>query len=486
MSVIGVSWARVLGLLGKLAAVVVAVAAPALGVWLASSLAAYRNGSQWGSALIGLALFPLLPLAWEAFAAWRRSRRPPRLRVLTFFDRLVVRTLAVNLVFLGAALWALPEQAFRALSTRGDWMLDGRDGGTANRVRAHLFATADVLEGLYTAARDNPYDRDEDDAPAPGGDEPAPDGDGTSPAATRPPDGDGDGDGDGDPAAPPHAAWPVEPRPHALAAAVPAGAQTDAAAVARWIAEREPDPFLRVKALHDYVVARLTYDHPAVLTGDIPPQDAATVFGRRTAVCAGYAQLLEAMGAAAGVEIAYVVGDSRRDEEDVDGVGHAWNAAHIGDRWYLVDATWDDAEDTYRTDYLFTPPELFSLDHLPDAERWQLRDRPLSRGDFMRQPMLEPRFYQHGLELRQPTRSQVTVGDRVDIVLGNPREVFVTARAEPLAGGGDVVRCDVRPGATVRITCDLPEPGRYRVILFAALEEYGVYPGVGRIQVNRR
>jgi len=50
------------------------VLTPLFGFWLASSLAAYKNASQWLALLGGLALFPLLPVGWEAFAAWRRTK----------------------------------------------------------------------------------------------------------------------------------------------------------------------------------------------------------------------------------------------------------------------------------------------------------------------------------------------------------------------------------------------------------------------------
>ena len=103
-----------------------------------------------------------------------------------------------------------------------------------------------------------------------------------------------------------------------------------------------------------------------------PPQDAQTVFTRRTAACAGYAELLVALGKALGLEIRYVHGDARTPGGRETGEGHAWNIAKLDGREYLVDATWDAGSidgDTfkkdYRTDYYLTPPEIFSIDHFP-------------------------------------------------------------------------------------------------------------------------
>ena len=73
---------------------------PALGVWVGSSLAAYLNGPVWLACLAGLLLFPLLPLAWETHARWRRAKEGGRSAFFTTWDRIVFRTVAVNLVTL--------------------------------------------------------------------------------------------------------------------------------------------------------------------------------------------------------------------------------------------------------------------------------------------------------------------------------------------------------------------------------------------------
>ena len=85
--------------------VLVVVVVPALGVWMASSLAAYRNGPVWLALASGLLLFPVLPVAWEARARRRRMRdgREPS-RTFTAWDRVVLRTLVVNVAFMAALL----------------------------------------------------------------------------------------------------------------------------------------------------------------------------------------------------------------------------------------------------------------------------------------------------------------------------------------------------------------------------------------------
>src|SRR3954469_23259598 len=121
------------------------IVTPLFGVWVASSLAAFANRATWMPVVSGLLLFPGLPLAWEGWSALRAKRRPTR-RFLTFSDRLILRTLAINVLFLVVLLAAFPERAFVALSSRGDWMLDGHHGPTAEKTRRALLASAGALE----------------------------------------------------------------------------------------------------------------------------------------------------------------------------------------------------------------------------------------------------------------------------------------------------------------------------------------------------
>mgnify|MGYP000520576994 CR=1 FL=1 len=64
---------------------------PLFGMWLASSLAAYQNATQWTSLLIGLLLFPILPVGWDLLYAWRMKRRGDHRPILTRADRLVLQ-----------------------------------------------------------------------------------------------------------------------------------------------------------------------------------------------------------------------------------------------------------------------------------------------------------------------------------------------------------------------------------------------------------
>jgi transglutaminase-like putative cysteine protease len=463
--------------------VALVVTTPVLGAWVSSSLAAYSNGTPTAAAATGLVLFPLLPLAWEGFATYRRRRRGvTKPHILTFGDRLVLRTLAVNLVFLGALLGTRPAAAFAALSTRGDWMLDGQAGPRVDGARKFLFRAADRLEWLYLAVHEDRFAKKTDE-PAPASSSSA------SPSPVPPPL--PSADPAGTHPTTPAATWPLPPTLHPAVASMPADAERSIESVARYIADRDSTPEGRLKAAHDWVADRIAYDAPAYLAHQIPAQDAATVFARRVAVCAGYADLLAALGKALGVEVLYLSGDARTDGVRETGESHAWNAARLGSRYVLVDATWDSGfiegtrfKKAYRTEYFETPPDVFSVDHFPREERWQLRATPLSRGDFFRQPMMTPAFYAEHRELVSPTRSQVTVRGPLEVVMRTPAALFTLATFQR-TGTEEKHDCVVERGEVTRVRCELPASGAYSVKLFSNTVEFGSYHYVGQVEANR-
>jgi Transglutaminase-like superfamily len=478
----------ILGLLLKALWIAFVVTTPVLGVWVASSLAAYGNGPIGAAVAVGLLLFPGVPLAWELWAGHRRNkslRGVVKPRFLTFGDRLVLRTLAVNLLFLGVLLARSPAVAFAALSTRGDWMLEGQHGERAEAIRKALFQAADRLEWLYLWVHKNPFEQPDDH-----GTTPVPSGTGTTPVP--PPRPSTEPEKPKPPRADAPRPWPVAAELHHTVTEIPSSSEGSIEMVARYIHDRESEPFRLVKALHDYVADRIAYDAPSYAAHVYPPQDAETVFRTRKAVCAGYALLLTALGKAAGAEIDYVVGDARTEGSDETGEGHAWNAARINGRYYLIDATWDSGSISgttfkkhYRTEYLFTPPEIIGQTHFPEEARWQLRSPAISRGEFFRQAMMQPSFYAEQRALISPTRSQVTVHGSIDVTMKNPRGLFTLADFTPPGyTGSDGTRCEVKGRDDLRVHCAFPSAGRYTVRLFSNTEEAGTYHFIGQVDAN--
>jgi transglutaminase-like putative cysteine protease len=494
---------------------VAVILAPLLGVWTGSSLAAYLNGPIWLAVAVGGLLFPGIPLLLD----WRSTRRfnrrnaerekdylPPKERILTFSDRLILRTLVLNAVFLTLLLGSFPQKGFEALTTRGDWMLDGYEGPVARAWRGHLFQAAEGLEWLYLLTADNPYTKHREQAPAvvpkptqvgkvavrveqpkveqpkveqpkveqPKVEQPKVE----QPKVEQPkieiPDVEPH---DGSPS------WPMPRTLHIAARSMPAANARWILGVADWLRRHESNPVMQVKALNDWVADNIVYDVPALRSMNIPPQDAASVFSRRIAVCAGYSNLMVALGRELGIEIVYVSGVSRGRDGQLSPGGHAWNAVKLDGGWYLMDTTWnagyvdgDRFVKSYKTDYLFTPPRLFARNHLPDDGAWQLLENPISRGEFLRQANLKPGFFAHSLELIRPDRSQIEVRSAFEVSLRNPRSSALTARIAAVSGG-ESKRCSVQTFRDTTIRCELPtEPARSCVLWY-----FGEVPHVGRL-----
>jgi len=146
---------------------------PVAGIWIASSLAAYHNGPTWLAIAVALLFFPVLPLTWEAWSARRRSRKKERKkggsffddmasrrrteRALTFGDRLLMRTLSLNLVFVLGLLALSPRTAFNALTARGDWFLDDIEQSWVPAARLAILRGADKAEWLANLQEPNPW-----------------------------------------------------------------------------------------------------------------------------------------------------------------------------------------------------------------------------------------------------------------------------------------------------------------------------------------
>ena len=516
-------------------------ATPVLGFWLASSMEAYLGGPPWMAWTAGALLFPIIPLFWELHS-WA-YRKPERKAWLTPIDRISLKTFAVGLAFLSGLLYFYPQIAFVALSTRGDWMLDQSKDARADKVRRVLFATAGGLQWLYTATKRNPYKSQIDiaeverteqatkqldeesatqhkqeiaqnddasqqesaqsnqtgtesstensDSETTQNDTGQTDNQNNQEAATKKEQNEA-------PAPKPSNRWPWKHATlHPAVANMPASAETSIKSVAQYIAKREKDPTQRIKALHDYVADRIAYDSVSFYSGAYPSQSAKTVFKTRKGVCAGYANLLSALASAMGENIVVVVGDSRDSAAGnklADGGGHAWNAARINGKWHLIDVTWDAGSVSrekgftkeYKTEYLLTPPEVMIQSHFPERETWQLLDQPLSVGEFLRQPMLDPSFLAANLTLIRPTRAVNETDSNAVVIVKNPDKQWLMVGLEQNGkriGNGS----DATTEKYAKLERKLPGKGRYRLNIFLNKEsEFGDYDYVGAVDfVNR-
>jgi hypothetical protein len=456
--------ARIVGLGGVLVALgytlwtALVVSTPILGVWIASSLAAWKGMPRTQVVLAGTLLFPLGPALWELVAWWRRRQKGRRRRFLTLFDRLTLRTLGLNLVFLGVLLGTQARSVFTALSVRGDWMLDGLSGPSTDTARVALAGAAGLFEWLHEVSHPNPFRGRYTPSPPPG-------------VRTY-----------HTPGAHP---WPLSPTLHPAVVGIPGPDEASIAALGAYLWHRVPDPTERARVVHDWVADRVAYDVPSYRAGNFPPQDAETVFRTHLGVCAGYAHLFEALARAAGLEAVYLVGEARVGPEGTT-EGHAWNAVKLDGAWYLVDTTWDAGYVSdrftkhFETTHLFTPPEVFNRRHLPDEARWQLVEHPIDRATFLRRAALGANFFAEGLTLLTPDADRVDAHGTLRVTLRNPTHRHLTASVAQ----DTRVNCEVTETDRTLVQCPLPSPGPWTLQLFSGSEPFGMHWQVLSLRVN--
>ncbi len=92
--------------------------------------------------------------------------------------------------------------------------------------------------------------------------------------------------------------------------------------------------------LHDYLAYHYDFDHTEYETNaeERLCHSAYGMLTRGKAVCEGYACLYSMLMNREGIETHLMTSDT---------LGHAWNIVKIGDEWFHVDVTWDDAFDTH-------------------------------------------------------------------------------------------------------------------------------------------
>lgn len=485
-----------ISLLLRLALGLFALAIPLFALWVVTSLVLHGGAPFWLALVVGLVAILGLPFLWDVWAESRFLRRQnPPPRILTRADRIRLRILVVSAASAAFLIVAIARPTTNALAQRGDWWLFGAQGAFADDVRQ---AIGSVAKGLGGITGTSPESAQLAHAPAPTGEPP------TTNEATPLPGADDARlvahddvhSAPGQRPTPPVARrvdppkWPLPAEPHPLMNALRNA--TSIEQVAEIIRAGESDPFQRVKAIHDFVVQWVAYDAQAVSPKYQPPtQAAAEVFKRRVATCDGYTNLMLAIGALTGDDLVAIVGKSRADGVGLDGFLHSWVGATIQGQRYLIDPTWDAGQvfggefrPRYSTSYLFTPPELFAYDHLPDDPSWSLTDPPLTQARFLERPAVSAHFFAWGMKLDGISKAITPVtNERIDFKIQNPQKAWVLVVAMPLDDGKSfncVVPSQANP---IEVGCKLSK-GRWTLDIYSNDSSSGRYPLVASLRVD--
>lgn len=434
----------------KLLGAIIAVALMALGAWIVGALIMHVDLPLWAGGLGAASVALLLPMFWDWSAAAsfeqrakkRQEKGKPAPWRPAFASRLLTRAALFNVVTL-FALWIFAhERVEQALADRADWMIQDRHDAASERARSGLRSLAGMIGAEQKRLR----------AQAPSLVHKLIDPQQLSS----------------------NALWPVAPTVHPLALELKDAPSIEA--LGKALEQREPSQAQRARALHDWVATHIAYEVSALNAKTSPKPEVAQLFKARAATSAGYAKLVQAIGQAAGLKVAYIEGLARSLDGALGANAHAWNAVELDGAWYLMDVTWDAGvvrDGAYiaqhRTDYLFTPATIFGVEHLPDDPSWQLVPKPLDQAAFLQQPALRPTFFAAGLKLVSPTKQDISAQDALMVTLENPQghKLIAQLATEPGFSGQ---RCQTQGDSSAEVTfvCPIKAQGPIWFQLFYA------------------
>ena len=117
--------------------------------------------------------------------------------------------------------------------------------------------------------------------------------------------------------------------------------------------------------LHDKLASIVTYEDGA----NSHNAYGALVDGK--AVCEGYAEALQCLLQACGVQSVIVLGSSVNPSTN-QAEGHAWNMVRIDGKYYHTDLTWNDQENTLFHAYFNLDDNTINLDHTVQATEFEM------------------------------------------------------------------------------------------------------------------
>ncbi len=255
------------------------------------------------------------------------------------------------------------------------------------------------------------------------------------------------------------------------------------------------DEYVKVKRIHDWIAHNIAYDAAAYQKGTAPSQSVLAVLTTKKAVCEGYAGLFRTMATMANLEVHVVDGLSKGAQYLADGrlSAHAWNAAKIGQRWYLLDVTRDAGSTSgatfkkkYSTRYLFLAPVAFVHSNLPLDPGYQLLDNPLSLSEFHELPYLNGSFFQYRLRITAgPVAGTIKVVNSLSLDVESPAGVFLKSVVKDSAGEVAHAAFGQRWGSKYRVLYQPPKAGTYLVQLFARSKAESAYHRVAAFRIRK-
>lgn len=117
-------------------------------------------------------------------------------------------------------------------------------------------------------------------------------------------------------------------------------------------AKKKHNDYEKVKYVHDYIINNMSYKLNTALS-----IDGYTV---KTGQCMTYAFMMTYALNKLNIKSIYVTGKA-------NGGAHAWNYVNLNNKWYFLDATWDDTSNLARRYFLLGSNSKYSKGHVPTS-----------------------------------------------------------------------------------------------------------------------
>jgi hypothetical protein len=242
------------------------------------------------------------------------------------------------------------------------------------------------------------------------------------------------------------------------------------------------DQFVKVKVLHDWICDNIAYDVETAFSRANRRQDYVSVLRVKKAVCAGYTNLYNRMCQLANIESVGISGFSK-------GFGYAgsigprpdhdWNAVKIGNKWYLIDVTWNAGHvdqrtfiKNYSTDYLFLDSRRFLYSHLPVENKYQFYAPIITKEQFMDEPYIAGVFFKYGVELKNNLpryNNLINEGFTIELTNSNSNVMLSSNLRTLNQNNVENSSWQSRSGNNISFTFDVPDTQDYKGSIFARL-----------------
>ena len=212
--------------------------------------------------------------------------------------------------------------------------------------------------------------------------------------------------------------------------------------------------------------------------------DSASVLRHRTSVCAGYANLFDALGKAAGLQVhtinGYAKGYGFEPGQQIKDTNHAWNGVQVNGEWFICEPTW--GAGYLGADLMFhhspdvsmflMDPEYAICSHYPSDEQWQLLEKPISKEEFEKLVVPSGRIHQMGVEILSHKESVYEIDDvdHIEMMFYSPSLKMLRGDLKDFSGREyegrrwtQILPCGVNQ---VKLKAQFPAPGKYKLNLY--------------------